>query len=148
MYDGGEFVKRFFALFVVLIILAALPGCCCAEAAAEGWQVAYDAFVYDKQVTWHSSYSDLVALYGEPDEIRYIYDVGPYVDIIYHNAEVIGVGGFDLKFNFNKASGKLYAIVLVYYTDRKEELSEYYGYSLSPLLFANHTTPKQYMIDM
>lgn len=119
-------MKRLFALLVALLFLAA-SWCCCAETAAEGWQIAYDDFTYDKKVTWHSSYSDIVALYGEPDEIRYIYDVGPYADVTYHNAEVIGVGGFDLIFHFNVGSGELYEIQIMYYTDRVEEISEYYN---------------------
>lgn len=61
--------------------------------------VSYDDFRYDNKVSWNSSYTDIVGIYGQPDVVRDAASIGVY-EIQYDHIRFCGHEGFSLTFRF------------------------------------------------
>lgn len=71
---------------------------------ASPFDVSYEDFRYDGKVGWNSSYSDIISLYGKPDEVVEVN--GLYI-MTYKNRQVCGYPGYNLSFRFDRKKEQL-----------------------------------------
>ena len=99
--------KRPLLLILCTLSLLLLSSC----GTGKKYTVKFEEFRYNNSIGWDSSYSDIVSVYGQPDETKL---VNGYFTASYDNQSVCGYDGFNVSFEFYYESGALHEIWLRY----------------------------------
>lgn len=97
--------KKNLLLLLSMLCLFILSSC------GKKYAVKFEDFRYNNSISWDTSYSDIVSIYGQPDETKLI---NGRFTATYNNQSVCGYEGFSVSFEFYYESGALDEIWLRY----------------------------------
>ena len=100
-------MKKTVFLFFCLVCIGFLSSC----AKQKQYLLKYEDFKYNHAVSWDSSYSDVLSIYGSPDQMEL---GGRRFVVTYLNQSVVGYDEFMVKFFFIYETGLLDEILVKY----------------------------------